>query len=1835
MNKGLKKWVSQIPLTIGNIGEAKINLNKNDANLHILLPLINTVGLDPIKTNLVFNLQDFNEAELFGKGFKLNFYRKISENGTTLNVKNADGSLDSYLSKDNFLNKETGFKLEKKKEKIGYQVYYSYELTDNYKNLLTFDDSQPYPLTIEFSNGAEFKMDFVATTKYIKNYQGDEIRFTKNGNTYITKVEYYHNNNLISFSDLSYDSTGRLTRITYNSASSKLASATIIYGTNEIIVKDDNSGKRIKFNISGTKVVSFASGNDDSFENSKVINIYYQNGYSCVSNSKGRKSYFFFDSNDVPSFQMNDKGQILETEYDKETKVLKSNSGQISFNSLENLFNALDVSGFTKNGVTISKVNVNDTKFKSILSDSVYKVSGTGTLKKTISINGLATDNTLAVLFGKQLTPATENSYVEVTLSAGGYDVDRFEKTRIDSQFELITLGTIAEKSFSTIELEIKLVGNPEIEIGGIKVASKEFASFYNYDESGNPTLIGDGRKTTSMKYGSDNLPTESIGFDSVLFNYEYDDYGNLVKAKTAYGAQIINTYDTKNRHNLLSTKITNKDGTKILETSRTYSSDGRFLVSKTDELGNVTKYDEYDSLGKIKKITNALGVISQFIYNGDGTLNKLILQKDKESSFLNYEYNAKHKVDTVKAANGSNYKFVYDDRGNIIEIKLNDSTIYAYEYDPNNGRLIKQKFGTNSDAYCFEYDQNEQLSKVYYEDTKGIKALKFKYFYNVDGQLTRVEDGSGNLLEQFDFDQNGKLLQSKSNLKEVNNTYDNLGNVVIKSVNVDDFKIFSSYDSVNRSKGSHPGSIYEPFKKTYAYIGIFENDASLVHQSSNIALYPILNHKTVNKNFKVYRDGVIPYILVNSSNILSYQRDDKSYTGQYCDHISFWFKPTSSTQKTTKQYLFSRHSDDPNDKNFIGIYLKGNKVYLEIVDYKGVVHNLLSSNFNLDLNKWNFVSLNFMNRDDGPAYGPVCEFVLMVNGHKETYRSTTSLIYVDFYLYDLINIGHKYNGSSTSNYFDGKIACIMLGKNRFLENPTPDKFYRLTKDYIIDNEIVDSGVNAVDFSQTNVFTTDQSILDSFEIFPLQNNVVSLKGKRPTKFNVRNLSSYDKDRTFNFNARSKRYAFVADGEDLAYDFGFSDVGTIVLKAFTDVRETRQYLFEGRDSSGRTIGLYRDVNEYINVEINGTSITTTLKFETNKWQTVAFSFEENIKTGYSTTKYLDLRVMLDDQVWTSTKSISASFGKLEFYIGKASKKEKIDSSFGSYDTYYALNGQIEMLCSRPSFCEESTLKNLIKKLEGTIKTSKFDELGMLKKVDVFNDGMFIYSTTYAYKARSNNAKYLSKQINNEIIRFGRTLFARAYTFDKVGNLTNISDLVFGNHNYSYDYRGYLTYADGETFSYDSNGNITKKGNKVFSYDSVLKDRLAAVNGVSIEYDSSNPFNPIKYGNKKFSFEGKRLTKYENTSIKVEYLYNEQGLRTEKKFASGSRIKFVYDSNKLISEIGDAYRLDFLYDDSGLLYGFILDKDHKYFYLRDVFGNILGILDERKSLIVKYKYNAWGEITEIISDSDTDIGELNPFKFKGYYYDRESSMYYCKSRYYVPEWCRWLNADNPKYLDFNNVKSANLFAYCQNDPILGSDEEGKFWLCFFAAVLISGLVSAAVDAIFSIANGEEITVKSIVTSFIGGATGAALSFVPGLGNSPLSEFVVAAAESITGELFDYVTGAKELSFENALNSIKKIVSDTVVNGSISIISDEIFGIFGSKIDIDIDQGFKRSIIKSKTGSEFASGNMGYVTEAVSDEIISSGKEYALEKFIEGLSGIFPNKLSNSGGEPEVFN
>ena len=257
------------------------------------------------------------------------------------------------------------------------------------------------------------------------------------------------------------------------------------------------------------------------------------------------------------------------------------------------------------------------------------------------------------------------------------------------------------------------------------------------------------------------------------------------------------------------------------------------------------------------------------------------------------------------------------------------------------------------------------------------------------------------------------------------------------------------------------------------------------------------------------------------------------------------------------------------------------------------------------------------------------------------------------------------------------------------------------------------------------------------------------------------------------------------------------------------------------------------------------------------------------------------------------------------------------------------------------CEFLTLKELKDELVGLTKVNEFDEFGMLKKTEVHQAGKTILSNTYAYKTRSDS-KYLSKQISSETIKVGNQSFTRNYTTDALGNLTSISDSTFGNHSYEYDYRGFLTKADGEEYEYDGNGNITRKGSINFVYDNVIKDRLVSVNGLAISYDSSNPLNPTKYGSKWFTFEGRRLTRLTLTSGYYDYKYNDQGLRIQKKDYRGITWDYIYDGDKLIYESSPYGKLNFLYDENNMLYGFIKDNTEKYLYIRDNLQNIIAML-----------------------------------------------------------------------------------------------------------------------------------------------------------------------------------------------------------------------------------------------------------------------------------------------------
>lgn len=612
----------------------------------------------------------------------------------------------------------------------------------------------------------------------------------------------------------------------------------------------------------------------------------------------------------------------------------------------------------------------------------------------------------------------------------------------------------------------------------------------------------------------------------------------------------------------------------------------------------------------------------------------------------------------------------------------------------------------------------------------------------------------------------------------------------------------------------------------------------------------------------------------------------------------------------------------------------------------------------------------------------------------------------------------------------------------------------------------------------------------------------------------------------------------------------------MMRSYTDVANCKQYFFEGKDTNGNKLALFKNEDNLLCIDLKGKILTSTLEFKTDLWQTVGLSFTIDIQSdSEGEITYMNLRIYLDGIAYEFKELIFFKYTKMTFMIGRTFEKERIISDLGLYYSAYPLYGQIEMLATRNCYLNMLALNELMEELKDYSKVSEFNELGLLQKVDVHKVGQTILSNTYSYKHRENSDIYSSKQIEKEIIKYGDNSTDRLYETDTLGNVTEVTDSTFGNHSYGYDYRGFLVNEDGKEYSYDSNGNITKAGTTTFGYDSEIKDRLKYVNANQIFYSSSNPGNPWKYKDIEYKFEGRRLMPLiedmsSDEQKSVDYTYDSNGLIIKKvvgywysddRDSEEYTTNYYYDGDKLITEINPQCRFDYLYDENGSLYGFIKDNNNKYFYVRDYLKNILGIVDIDGELVVKYNCDAYGNRISIDDYSGCSLGYLNPFRYKGYYYDDDVEMYYCKSRFYVPEWIRWLNNDNFSNMEIDEIGYMNLWVYAYNNPVSNVDESGQIpkWLkCALC-------VGACVAAVALIALTAPVASPVLVGAASGVVINGSMSFVNQLssGDFDISQIVYDAA-------LGAVTGAIGGS---AFGKVAYCVSNTVVGGLSNVGSD----------------------------------------------------------------------------------
>ena len=111
----------------------------------------------------------------------------------------------------------------------------------------------------------------------------------------------------------------------------------------------------------------------------------------------------------------------------------------------------------------------------------------------------------------------------------------------------------------------------------------------------------------------------------------------------------------------------------------------------------------------------------------------------------------------------------------------------------------------------------------------------------------------------------------------------------------------------------------------------------------------------------------------------------------------------------------------------------------------------------------------------------------------------------------------------------------------------------------------------------------------------------------------------------------------------------------------------------------------------------------------------------------------------------------------------------------------------------------------------------------------------------------------------------------------------------------------------------------------------------------------------------------------------------------------------------------------------------------------------IYNESGNKVGEYAYDAWGNCT-VLSGAATDVVRYNPIRYRGYYYDEDMKLYYLNSRYYCPEWRRFISPDSIDYLDPESVNGLNLYAYCNNDPVNYVDPSGAAPI---AILILTGL------------------------------------------------------------------------------------------------------------------------------------------------------------------------------------
>lgn len=310
---------------------------------------------------------------------------------------------------------------------------------------------------------------------------------------------------------------------------------------------------------------------------------------------------------------------------------------------------------------------------------------------------------------------------------------------------------------------------------------------------------------------------------------------------------------------------------------------------------------------------------------------------------------------------------------------------------------------------------------------------------------------------------------------------------------------------------------------------------------------------------------------------------------------------------------------------------------------------------------------------------------------------------------------------------------------------------------------------------------------------------------------------------------------------------------------------------------------------------------------------------------------------------------------------------------------------------------------------------------------------------------------------------------SYTYDNVGNISSVTRNGLTT-TYVYDNLGQLTrvndpHASKSTvYTYDRGGNMTSYSEYAYTTgtlgtaaqtvgyvygDANWKDKVTAIGGKAITYDAIG--NPLTYDGWTFTWKaGRMLASMVKTGTNAQFTYDHNGLRV-KKVINGVETNYTLRGKNIVHVTQGNNDLHFFCDAQNKP-AMVRFNGSDYFYVYNLQGDVVAMLDMAGTQVVEYIYDAWGNLVNKSGNMASTLGTVNPFRYRGYVYDEETSMYYLGKRYYSPKEMRFINGD--LFLGVvSSLFSHNAYAYCRNCPVLFADNSGE-------SPTFSGLVSLVI-------------------------------------------------------------------------------------------------------------------------------------------------------------------------------